>query len=113
MILLGVGFASWMVTIPVLLQTNTSDEMRGRVISLYYMTILTYQLGWFFGGMLLESFGIHVSVLIATIGSLSIGATTILFSKSYAIVNPQAHGQNNSIYPIGFFSLVNSRKMLI
>ena len=87
MILLGVGFASWMVTIPVLLQTNTSDEMRGRVISLYYMTILTYQLGWFFGGMLLESFGIHVSVLIATIGSLSIGATTILFSKSLRSAN--------------------------
>ena len=87
MILLGVGFASWMVTIPVLLQTNTSDEMRGRVISLYYMTILTYQLGWFFGGMLLDSFGINVSVLIATIGSLSIGATTILFSKSLRSAN--------------------------
>ena len=51
------------------------------------MTILTYQLGWFFGGMLLESFGIHVSVLIATIGSLSIGATTILFSKSLRSAN--------------------------
>ena len=30
--------------------------------------------------------------------------------KSYAIVKPQAHGQNNSIKPIGFFNLVNSIK---
>ena len=28
--------------------------------------------------------------------------------KSYAIVNPHRHGQNNSIKPIGFFNLVNS-----
>ena len=30
--------------------------------------------------------------------------------KSYAIVKPQAHGQNKSIKPIGFFNLVNSIK---
>ena len=30
-----------------------------------------------------------------------------LFSKLYAIVRPQRHGQNNNIYPIGLSNLVS------
>ena len=82
MIIMGIGIAGWMVTIPVLLQTKSSDNMRGRVISLYFMCILTYQLGWFFGGVLLEYLGIYEALIIAVSGSLSLGTLTILFSKS-------------------------------
>tara|TARA_B100001769_G_C21585225_1_gene330687 strand:- start:46 stop:231 length:186 start_codon:yes stop_codon:yes gene_type:complete len=35
---------------------------------------------------------------------------SVLFEKSKAIVNPQRHGQNRSIKPIGFFTLVSSIK---
>ena len=50
MILMGLAFASWMISVPVLLQTTASEEMRGRVMSLYFMTVLTHQLGWLIGG---------------------------------------------------------------
>ncbi|MFL2665752.1 MAG: MFS transporter [Dehalococcoidia bacterium] len=80
-VMMGTGFACWMVTVPVMLQTYSSDEMRGRVISLYYMTILTYQLGWFFGGYLLEKTSIEFSVLFSSLASIFIGGATIIFSK--------------------------------
>ena len=34
-----------------------------------------------------------------------------LIEKSQAKVNPQAHGQNRSIKPIGFFNLIKSIKI--
>ena len=55
--------------------------MRGRVISLYYMTILTYQLGWFFGGYILEKTSIEFSVLFSSLSSILIAIITILSSK--------------------------------
>lgn len=82
MIIMGIGISGWMITIPVLLQTKSSDNMRGRVISLYFMCVLTYQLGWFFGGVFLEYLGINETLIIAVSGSLSLATLTILFSKS-------------------------------
>ena len=79
--MMGTGFACWMVTVPVMLQQHASDEMRGRVISLYYMTILTYQLGWFFGGYILEKTSIEFSVLFSSLSSILIAIITILSSK--------------------------------
>ncbi|MBA31790.1 MAG: hypothetical protein CL748_04610 [Chloroflexi bacterium] len=79
--MMGTGFACWMVTVPVMLQTHASDEMRGRVVSLYYMTILTYQLGWFFGGYILEKTSIEFSVLFASLSSILIAIFTIVSSK--------------------------------
>jgi len=82
MIIMGIGISGWMITIPVLLQTKSSDNMRGRVISLYFMCVLTYQLGWLFGGFFLEYLGINETLIIAVSGSLSLATLTILFSKS-------------------------------
>ncbi len=79
--MMGTGFACWMVTVPVVLQQYASDEMRGRVVSLYYMTILTYQLGWFFGGYILEKTSIEFSVLFSSLSSILIAIITIISSK--------------------------------
>ncbi len=79
--MMGTGFACWMVTVPVMLQQYASDEMRGRVVSLYYMTILTYQLGWFFGGYILEKTSIEFSVLFSSLSSILIAIITIISSK--------------------------------
>lgn len=79
--MMGTGFACWMVTVPVMLQQYASDEMRGRVVSLYYMTILTYQLGWFFGGYILEKTSIEFSVLFSSLSSILIGIITIISAK--------------------------------
>lgn len=79
--MMGTGFACWMVTVPVMLQKYASDEMRGRVVSLYYMTILTYQLGWFFGGYILEKTSIEFSVLFSSLSSILIAIITIISSK--------------------------------
>ena len=87
MIIMGIGISGWMITIPVLLQTKSSDNMRGRVISLYFMCVLTYQLGWLFGGYFLEFLGINETLIIAVSGSLSLATLTILFSKSLRSVN--------------------------
>ena len=87
MIIMGIGISGWMITIPVLLQTKSSDNMRGRVISLYFMCVLTYQLGWLFGGYFLEYLGINETLIIAVSGSLSLATLTILFSKSLRSVN--------------------------
>ncbi len=79
--MMGTGFACWMVTVPVMLKQYASDEMRGRVVSLYYMTILTYQLGWFFGGYILEKTSIEFSVLFSSLSSILIAIITIISSK--------------------------------
>ena len=79
--MMGTGFACWMVTVPVMLQQYASDEMRGRVVSLYYMTILTYQLGWFFGGYILEKTSIEFSVLFSSLSSILIAIITIISAK--------------------------------
>ena len=79
--MMSTGFACWMVTVPVMLQQHANDEMRGRVVSLYYMTILTYQLGWFFGGYILEKTSIEFSVLFSSLSSILIAIITILSSK--------------------------------
>ena len=78
MILMGLAFASWMISVPVLLQTTASEEMRGRVMSLYFMTVLTHQLGWLIGGAGIEAFGIQTTLFIGIAGSLTVSAIALI-----------------------------------
>ena len=43
MVSLGLAFSGWMISVPVMLQTTASEQMRGRVMSLYFMVVLTHQ----------------------------------------------------------------------
>jgi MFS family permease len=82
MTLQGLAFASWMISVPVLLQTTASEEMRGRVMSLYFMTVLTHQLGWLIGGIGIEAFGIQTTLFIGITGSLIVSGTAILMTPA-------------------------------
>ena len=78
MVLMGLAFASWMISVPVLLQTTASEEMRGRVMSLYFMTVLTHQLGWLVGGAAIEAWGIQATLFIGIAGSLTISSIALI-----------------------------------
>lgn len=78
MILMGLAFASWMISVPVLLQTTASEDMRGRVMSLYFMTVLTHQLGWLVGGAAIEAWGIQTTLFIGIAGSLTISSIALI-----------------------------------
>jgi MFS family permease len=78
----GLAFAAWMVSVPVLLQTTASEEMRGRVMSLYFMTVLTHQLGWLIGGVGIEWFGIQTTLFIGITGSVIVAGSAIVLTPA-------------------------------
>lgn len=82
MTLQGLAFASWMISVPVLLQTTASEDMRGRVMSLYFMTVLTHQLGWLIGGAGIEVFGIQTTLFIGITGSVIVSGTALLMTPA-------------------------------
>ena len=78
MVSLGVAFSGWMISVPVLLQTTASENMRGRVMSLYFMVVLTHQLGWIIGGAGIEAIGIQPTLFIGVAGGLLISGTALI-----------------------------------
>ena len=80
MVLLGLAFSAWMISVPVLLQTTASEKMRGRVMSLYFMTVLTHQLGWVIGGAGIEAWGIETTMFIGVIGGLIVAGSAIIMT---------------------------------
>jgi predicted MFS family arabinose efflux permease len=80
MVLMGLAFAAWMISVPVLLQTTASEDMRGRVMSLYFMTVLTHQLGWLIGGAAIEAWGIQTTLFIGIAGSLTISSIALILT---------------------------------
>jgi MFS family permease len=82
MTLMGLAFAGWMISVPVLLQTTASEDMRGRVMSLYFMTVLTHQLGWLIGGAGIEAFGIQTTLFIGIAGGLAVAGTSIILTPA-------------------------------
>ncbi|MDA1279097.1 MAG: MFS transporter [Chloroflexi bacterium] len=80
MVTLGLAFSGWMISVPVLLQTAASEEMRGRVLSLYFMVVLTHQLGWLIGGTGIELWGIQTTMFIGVVGGLTIAGGAIIMT---------------------------------
>ncbi len=80
MVLLGLAFSAWMISVPVLLQTTASEKMRGRVMSLYFMVVLTHQLGWVIGGAGIEAWGIETTMFIGVIGGLIVAGSAIIMT---------------------------------
>nr|MCS5662568.1 MFS transporter [Dehalococcoidia bacterium] len=80
MILLGLAFSAWMISVPVLLQTASSEKMRGRVMSLYFMVVLTHQLGWVIGGVGIEAWGIQTTMFIGVVGGLTVAGSAIIMT---------------------------------
>lgn len=82
MVLLGVAFSAWMISVPVLLQTTASEEMRGRIMSLYFMVVLTHQLGWLIGGIAIEAWGIQTTLFLGIAGGVLISGTAIVMTPA-------------------------------
>ena len=78
----GLAFAGWMISVPVLLQTTASEEMRGRVLSLYFMVVLAHQLGWLIGGAGIEAFGIQTTLMIGVVGGLAVAGSAIVLTPA-------------------------------
>ena len=82
MVVMGLSFSAWMISVPVLLQTTASESMRGRVMSLYFMVVITHQLGWLIGGASIEAFGIQTTLFIAITGAVLVAGSAIVFTPA-------------------------------
>jgi MFS family permease len=80
--LFGMGFIAmfWVNTLRTIMQTAVPDEMRGRVMGLYMMTIQAISLGWLVGGSLATVFGNEVALV--TGASAFIGIVVLAFARS-------------------------------
>jgi MFS family permease len=87
MVVMGLAFSAWMISVPVLLQTTASEAMRGRVLSLYFMVVLTHQLGWLIGGAGIEAFGIQTTLFIGVVGGLAVAGTALIFTPALRNAN--------------------------
>jgi hypothetical protein len=47
-------------------------------MSLYFMVVLTHQLGWLIGGIGIEAFGIQTTLFIGIAGSLTVSAIALI-----------------------------------
>lgn len=79
--LMGLGFGVWFINVPTAIQTRTEEHMRGRVMSIFFMIALIFQLGWILGGVLDTTIGTVGATLVAAIGSMTIVAFAFASSR--------------------------------
>ena len=70
----------WVNTLRTLMQTAVPDEMRGRVMGLYMMTLQAIPLGWLVGGTLATAFGNEAALVIGALVFTSIVALAFIRS---------------------------------
>lgn len=78
---IGAAFGIWFITIPTLIQTRTDEQMRGRVMSIFFMIALIFQLGWILGGVLDGVIGTRATTLVAAGGSMAVVAIAFIASR--------------------------------
>lgn len=71
------------ITVPTVIQTNSAPEMRGRVMGIFFMVVLIFQLGWIAGGALDGAIGPRETTVVAASGLLAL--TAIAFLRSPAL----------------------------
>ena len=62
MFLMGLNPPFWLAGIRTILQTNIPDEVRGRVMAVFWLAMQSYGLGWPLGGALAEAFGNEATI---------------------------------------------------
>ena len=67
--LMGVTGLAYVVTISVLVQSHTPNEMRGRVMSLFGISMQLFSLGFLFGGVIAQVTSNEIALLIGGVGS--------------------------------------------
>ena len=81
LVFIGMGMGTWFITVPTLIQTRTEDEMRGRIMSIFFMVALIMQLGWLLGGVLDTMIGTRATTLVAAGGAMSMALVAFGVSK--------------------------------
>jgi MFS family permease len=82
MLLSGTAFGTWFVLVPTMLQTVAKAEMRGRVMSVFFMIMLIFQPGGILGGAIEKVWGIHEAFLVGAAGGVAVGVLVYVFSPA-------------------------------
>ena len=78
MFFLGLCPPFWLAGVRTILQTTIPDEMRGRVMAVFFMAVQLFGLGWLLGGAMAEAFGNEAT--------LAAGGLTFVFFNLLAYV---------------------------
>ncbi len=70
------------ITVPTVIQTHSAPEMRGRVMGIFFMVVLVFQLGWIAGGALDGAVGPRTTAAIAAGGTFAIAAMAFVASPA-------------------------------
>ena len=84
---IGVAAAFWITSVTVVLQTTVPDEMRGRVMGVYFMAIQFMGFGWILGGYLAQTLGNVNALLIAGFAFMGFDMLAYVSSKSIREIN--------------------------
>ena len=79
---IGIGASFWISSVTTVLQTTVDDEMRGRVMGVYFMAIQLMGFGWIIGGYVAESLGNESALLIAGGGFIVLNMVAFASSRS-------------------------------
>ena len=82
MLLSGTAFGTWFVLVPTMLQTVAKAEMRGRVMSVFFMIMLIFQPGGILGGLIEKFWGIHEAFLVGAAGGVAVSVLVYAFSPA-------------------------------
>ena len=82
MLLSGTAFGTWFVLVPTMLQTVAKAEMRGRVMSVFFMIMLIFQPGGILGGLIEKFWGIHEAFLVGASGGVAVSILVYVFSPA-------------------------------
>ena len=78
---IGVGASFWITSVTTVLQTTVDEEMRGRVMGVYFMAIQLMGFGWIIGGYVAETLGNVNTLLLAGIGLMVLNLLAYASSK--------------------------------
>ena len=67
-VVIGIGASFWIASVTTVLQTTVDEEMRGRVMGVYFMAMQLMGFGWIIGGYVAETLGNTSTLLLAGIG---------------------------------------------
>ena len=79
---IGVGAAFWITSVTTVLRTSVPDEMRGRVMGVYFMAIQLMGFGWILGGYVAQTLGNVNSLLLGGGAFMGLNLLAYLGSKS-------------------------------
>ena len=78
---IGLGASFWIASVTTVLQTTVDEEMRGRVMGVYFMAMQLMGFGWIIGGFVAETLGNTSTLLLAGVGFMGLNILAYASSK--------------------------------